>query len=83
MFFNVLGTIFTARKLIPDKKNPIKKFSSVFAKRVATTAHPIECQTCECTGQDTGIAYMHCYQCDRYPSPMSIEEVSDYCFRIE
>jgi hypothetical protein len=71
------GTIFSARKLMPDKKNPIKKFSTVFAKRVARTAHPSDCQTCECTGHNTGEAFMQCYQCDRYVTPMSIEEVNE------
>lgn len=57
------GTIFTARKLMPGNRNPLKKFAYVFAKRVAMTATPNPCQSCECTGHDTGSAFMTCSQC--------------------
>lgn len=69
------GSIFTAKKLRPDKKNPIKKFAVVFAKRVAKTAEPNSCQTCECTGHNTGIAYMICTSCE-IPNPVSMDYVS-------
>lgn len=59
------GTIFTARKLRVDQqmKNPIKKLGTVFAKRVARTAVPPECQVCECSGHNTAIAFMQCMPC--------------------
>lgn len=44
------GTIFTANKLHLNARTPIKKFTAVFAKRVAKTALPNKCQSCECTG---------------------------------
>lgn len=58
------GTIFTANKLKPNSRTPIKKFAGVFAKRVAYSAIPSSCQTCECTGENNGIAYMTCNSCD-------------------
>ncbi|XP_055713060.1 uncharacterized protein LOC129807664 isoform X2 [Phlebotomus papatasi] len=64
------GSVFSARKLRPERKSPVKKFSTVFAKRVAKTATPADCQTCECTGHNSGIAYVVCYPCS-YPNPTS------------
>ncbi|XP_055389464.1 uncharacterized protein LOC129618631 [Condylostylus longicornis] len=58
------GSVFTAKKLKPEKTNPVKKISSVFAKRVVKTAIQKTCQICECTGHNTGIAYMTCTSCD-------------------
>lgn len=58
------GTIFTSDKLRSDRKNQIKRFSTVFGKRVALTAHPNECQVCECNGHNTGVAYMICTPCN-------------------
>lgn len=66
------GTVFTARKLRPEKRNPVKKLSTVFGKRVAQTARPHACQTCECTGHNTGVAYMSCLPCS-FPSPVNID----------
>lgn len=62
--FETNGTIFTSKKIRPGSRNPIKKFTSVFAKRIAQTATPNACQTCECTGHNTGIAYMTCAGCE-------------------
>lgn len=59
------GSVFTGNKLRTDMKNPIKKFSTIFAKRVAATALPKDCQTCECTGHNSGVAYMLCIACER------------------
>ncbi|XP_017105517.3 uncharacterized protein Apoltp [Drosophila bipectinata] len=54
------GSVFSARKLQPDRKNPIKRFATIFAKRVAQTATPIASQTCECSAHNTGVSYMAC-----------------------
>jgi len=66
------GTVFTARKLESDKKNAVKKFATVFAKRVAKSARPSPCQTCECTADNNGMSYMECFPCE-YPSPKMID----------
>lgn len=67
------GSIFTAKKLKPLSKSGItKKFSMVFGKRVAKTAVPSSCQTCECSGHDTGMAYMSCTSCNN-PNPIELE----------
>ncbi|PNF28889.1 hypothetical protein B7P43_G03854 [Cryptotermes secundus] len=66
------GTVFTARKLLSEKKNAVKKFATVFAKRVARTARPSSCQICECTADNNGMSYMECFPCE-YPSPSSID----------
>ncbi|KAK4871887.1 hypothetical protein RN001_016011 [Aquatica leii] len=60
------GSIFTAKKLESDKKNAIKRFATVFAKRVAHSALPKRCQICECTAPNTGLSYMECFPC-HYP----------------
>lgn len=62
------GSVFTGNKLRPDMKNPIKKFSTIFAKRVAATATPNRCQNCECSGDNSGVSYMLCTSCERYSS---------------
>lgn len=59
------GSVFTGNKLRPAAKNPTKKFSTIFAKRVAATAQPSACQHCECTGHNSGVAYMLCTSCER------------------
>lgn len=67
------GSIFTARKLKPLNKAGIaKKFTLVFGKRVAKTAVPSTCQTCECSGHDTGMAYMSCTSCNN-PNPSMLD----------
>lgn len=58
------GTIFNANKLKTNSRTPIKKYAAVFAKRIANSAIPSQCQTCECTGENNGIAYMSCTRCD-------------------
>uniref|UniRef100_A0A1Y1LL77 Vitellogenin domain-containing protein n=1 Tax=Photinus pyralis TaxID=7054 RepID=A0A1Y1LL77_PHOPY len=65
------GSIFTAKKLEADKKNAIKRFAAVFAKRVAHSATPKKCQICECTAPNTGLSYMECFPC-HYPVFASI-----------
>lgn len=57
------GSVFSANKLKPGQKNPTKKIAGSFAARVAKTAVPRSCQTCECSGHNTGIAYMTCGRC--------------------
>lgn len=68
------GTIFSAKKLERANLNTIKKFMSVFTKRIAKTATPFPCQTCECSADINGIDYMECYPCF-YPTP-SYNEIS-------
>lgn len=65
------GTIFTANKLMAGRPNT-KKFCAVFAKRVALTAAPTTCQVCECTGHNTGTAYLTCTHCN-FPSASSLD----------
>lgn len=69
------GTIFTANKLKPHSRTPIKKYSDVFAKRVAGSAIPSPCQTCECTGENNGIAYVTCTRCE-YPNDFEEEDIN-------
>ncbi|XP_055638867.1 uncharacterized protein LOC129776937 isoform X2 [Toxorhynchites rutilus septentrionalis] len=66
------GSVFSGRKLRPERRNPTKKFITVFTKRVALTAAPNACQTCECTGHNTGVSYMLCLPCS-YPSAFSLD----------
>lgn len=64
------GTIFTAKKLEGGNKSMIRKFATVFGKRVAASSVPRKCKTCECTSDDTGISYMECFHCG-YPTAVS------------
>lgn len=52
------GSVFSARKLQPERN--IKRFATIFAKRLASSANPIQSQTCECSAHNTGVAYMAC-----------------------
>ncbi|KQS70383.1 uncharacterized protein Dere_GG10045, isoform C [Drosophila erecta] len=54
------GSVFSARKLQPERKYPIKRLATIFAKRVALSATPIQSQTCECSAHNTGVSYMAC-----------------------
>lgn len=71
----VNGTIFSGDKLRFDKLASIKKFASVFSKRVALTARPNPCQNCECTADNNGVTHMECIPCI-YPTPVSVDYVS-------
>lgn len=69
------GTIFTANKFKSNSRTPIKKFAAVFAKRVAKSAVPSSCQSCECTGENNGIAYVTCTRCD-YSNDFEEEDIN-------
>lgn len=69
------GTIFSGDKLRLEKSASIKKFASVFAKRVALTAEPNKCQLCECTADNNGVTQMECMPCV-YPMPVHVDYVS-------
>lgn len=66
------GTIFSGDKLRFDKLAAIKKFVSVFSKRVALTALPNPCQNCECTADNNGVTRMECIPCV-YPTPVTVD----------
>lgn len=66
------GTIFSGDKLRFDKLASIKKFISVFSKRVALTALPNPCQNCECTAENNGVTRMECIPCI-YPTPVTVD----------
>lgn len=72
------GTVFSANKLKPGGRYPIKKIATIFGKRVATAAEPSHCQLCECSGHNSGISYMACTHC-HFPNPSSL----DYGFNEE
>ncbi|KAG7207006.1 hypothetical protein KM043_000897 [Ampulex compressa] len=66
------GTIFSSDRLRYDKLASIKKFASVFSKRVALTARPSACQHCECTADNDGVTQMECMPCV-YPTPVMVD----------
>lgn len=76
------GTIFSGDRLRLDKPVLIKKFISVFSKRVALTAVPNPCQNCECIADNDGVTRMECIPCV-YPTPVTVDYVSidarNYC----
>lgn len=75
------GSIFSGDKLRFDKLAAIKKFVSVFSKRVALTALPNPCQNCECTADNNGVTRMECIPCV-YPTPITVDYVSLLCINI-
>lgn len=76
----VLGALFTMKRLESDNStSTVRKFFSVFAKRVALTAGPVSCQNCECNGDLNGIPYMDCISC-LYPPPINFDFVSKFSF---
>lgn len=68
------GTIFSGKKLRLEKPMGIKKFASVFSKRVALSASPSTCQHCECIANNNGLTTMECIPCV-YPTPAVIDYV--------
>ena len=64
------GTLFTSNKLRFEKSSGIKKFISVFTKRIVMTSVPYDCQHCECTSSNKGVTKMECMPCV-YPTPVS------------
>ena len=76
------GTIFAGSKLRQlDRLGVLKKFTSVFAKRLALTATPSPCQLCECIANNDGLTKMECAPCD-YPMPVAVDLVSVFFFNI-
>lgn len=69
------GSIFSAKFLEADKKN-VKKFATVFGKRLANSATPNACVECECTAPNTGVSYMECYHCTSSPTRTNFDRVS-------
>ncbi|EFN78662.1 Apolipophorins [Harpegnathos saltator] len=69
------GTIFSGDKLRYQPTSN-KMFASVFAKRVALTATPNQCQYCECTADNNGVTQMECMPCI-YPTPVHVNYVSE------
>lgn len=62
--FDTNGSMFTTNKYIgEEKRSLVKKFAPIFAKRVASTGQPSSCQECECSGHNSGVAYMSCLSC--------------------
>ncbi|XP_012534919.2 uncharacterized protein LOC105835859 [Monomorium pharaonis] len=70
------GTIFSGDKLRLEKSAAVKKFASVFSKRIALTAEPNKCQFCECTADNNGATQMECMPCI-YPTPVHVDYVSE------
>ncbi|XP_066586148.1 uncharacterized protein Apoltp [Prorops nasuta] len=70
------GTIFSGSKLRFEKAASIKKFASVFSKRVALTAQPNPCQRCECIADNNGATSMECIPCI-YPTPVIVDYISE------
>lgn len=55
----------------------MKKFASVFAKRMAKTATPQTCQKCSCTANVEGVPGLRCTPC-YYPAMPFSTYVSFY-----
>ncbi|CAH1394070.1 unnamed protein product [Nezara viridula] len=57
------GTIFTGKRMGSENLALVKKFSSVFARRIAASAQPDSCQHCECMANSEGIDFVDCIPC--------------------
>lgn len=69
--FPFAGSVFSGRKLAAS----VRKVAGLFAKRIAQTAVPSACKTCECTATDSGVSYMECFPCS-YPTRATIDQVN-------
>ncbi|XP_043484877.1 apolipophorins [Leptopilina heterotoma] len=70
------GTIFSGNKLRTGKIPSVKKFVTVFSKRIVVSAEPNPCQHCECIADNDGITKMECTACD-YPTPVNVDYVNE------
>ncbi|XP_045482614.1 uncharacterized protein LOC123686485 [Harmonia axyridis] len=66
------GTLFSTKYLRNGKDDSVKKFTSVFTKRVAEGAKKIDCVDCECTASNNGLSFMECSFC--HSSRASIDD---------
>lgn len=84
--FNSKGSIFSANKLLPaangTRPAEVRKFMTVFAKRVAATAAPASCLSCECSGDNSGNAYTSCTVCNAAVDPMMTNDMSSMTPKI-
>ncbi|XP_046620371.1 uncharacterized protein LOC124305239 [Neodiprion virginianus] len=72
------GTVFSGKKLRFEKPTAIKKFISVFSKRIATSATPGTCQHCECNADNNGRSTMECTPCvDRLPIAVDYKDFDE------
>lgn len=71
------GTIFTGKRMGSENMALVRKFSSVFARRIAATAQPDPCQNCECATDENGIEYLDCLPCS-IPIPAYADFVSSF-----
>lgn len=70
MAYETNGTMFVTSKFIFPKPIVQKKFRDVFARRIAKTAIPNDCQTCVCSETERGDAISTCRPCEM-PKPLS------------
>uniref|UniRef100_A0A0K8USL9 Vitellogenin n=1 Tax=Bactrocera latifrons TaxID=174628 RepID=A0A0K8USL9_BACLA len=68
------GSVFSVKE-----KGPIKRLATIFAKRVVQSAISKGNQTCECTGHNTGSAYMVCTM-KKSSNKIPNNEQNDYDF---
>ncbi|XP_065216942.1 uncharacterized protein Apoltp isoform X2 [Planococcus citri] len=65
------GTLFAA-KYLSENTSMMRKFATVFSKRVVQTMKPNECQECECHSDNNGVPYFECLSCS-YPSTVNFD----------
>ncbi|XP_054743946.1 uncharacterized protein LOC129248428 [Anastrepha obliqua] len=70
------GSVFSLKKIMAERRNLFRRFATIFAKRVVQSALPTGNQLCECTGHNTGVAYMVCTPSE-FPNQKSIFEEND------
>jgi len=58
------GSVFNVKKMLEGRVNSQKYFLDVFARRIAKTAKPSECQICDCTADITGAGQTVCRPCE-------------------
>jgi predicted Zn-ribbon and HTH transcriptional regulator len=65
--FETNGTLFNMDHLIQNNKGThrfnVKKFIDVWARRVALTAKPSQCQKCQCVANEDGVGQIMCSKC--------------------
>lgn len=86
--FHSKGSIFSVNKLLPPaaangtRPAEVRKFTAVFTKRVASTAQPAPCMSCECSGDNSGNAYTSCTICNKAVDPLMTNDMSSITPKI-
>ncbi len=71
------GAFFNVDKMAAGRYRAQKSFMDVMSRRVAKTAQPATCQTCECVVNDMGVTHTVCKPCPGYTPVASLGHMGE------